>query len=185
MRTNKYPSDVTDDQWHVIRPLFPKRRWNRPGRPRTVAPRDIVDAIFYILRTGCQWRLLAHDFPPLGHGFFPVLPLAQPRLVGTHSSHPAWPGARGSWESPRPTAAIITSQNADRDATADADSRMRHPAAARLLRTVPRRHRPSRQMYWLEQWPAASMFLQGGPSDRFHEVSVELASFVLLRSSFP
>jgi putative transposase len=66
MRTNKYPSDLTDDQWQLIRPLLPKRRWHKPGRPRTVALRAIVDAIFYILRTGCQWRLLPHDFPPGG-----------------------------------------------------------------------------------------------------------------------
>src|SRR5438094_2683212 len=66
MRTNKYPSDLTDDQWQLIRPLLPKRRWNKPGRPRTVALRGIVDAIFYILRSGCPWRLLPHDFPPWG-----------------------------------------------------------------------------------------------------------------------
>jgi putative transposase len=62
----KYPSDLTDDQWALIRPLLPKRRKNLPGRPVTVDRRAVVDAIFYILRTGCQWRLLPHDYPPWG-----------------------------------------------------------------------------------------------------------------------
>lgn len=61
-----YPSDLLDEQWDIIRPLLPKRKTGKPGRPRTVDHRDVLDAIFYILRTGCQWRLLPHDFPPWG-----------------------------------------------------------------------------------------------------------------------
>jgi putative transposase len=59
-----YPSDLTDGQWEVIRPLLPKR--SRYGRPRAVDRRALVNAILYILRTGCQWRQLPHDFPPWG-----------------------------------------------------------------------------------------------------------------------
>jgi putative transposase len=66
MRTKKYPSDLSDEQWHLIRPLLPKRRGPRPGRPPSVDRRDILDAIFYLLRTGCQWRYLPKDFPPWG-----------------------------------------------------------------------------------------------------------------------
>jgi transposase len=62
MRTHHYPSDVTDDQWSLIEPLFPAARPG--GRPRTTDLRDVVDAIFYILRTGCQWRYLPGDLPP-------------------------------------------------------------------------------------------------------------------------
>jgi putative transposase len=60
-----YPSDLTDEQWQLIRPLLP-RRCPGPGRPREVDRRAILDAIFYLLRTGCQWRQLPHDFPPWG-----------------------------------------------------------------------------------------------------------------------
>jgi putative transposase len=60
-----YPSDLTDEQWELIRPLLPRRR-KGPGRPRQVPRRDLLDAIFYLLRTGCQWRQLPHDFPPWG-----------------------------------------------------------------------------------------------------------------------
>jgi transposase len=61
MRTQSYPSDVTDAQWDLIEldiPVYPG------GRPRKTNLRDVVDAIFYVLRTGCQWRYLPKDFPP-------------------------------------------------------------------------------------------------------------------------
>src|SRR5438105_10196271 len=61
MRTQSYPSDLTDAQWALIErhlPVYPG------GRPRKTDLRDVVDAIFYILRTGCQWRYLPKDFPP-------------------------------------------------------------------------------------------------------------------------
>lgn len=61
VRTESYPSDVTDAQWRLIKPdlpVFPG------GRPRTTDLRDVVDAILYIFRTGCQWRYLPKDFPP-------------------------------------------------------------------------------------------------------------------------
>jgi putative transposase len=61
MRTQSYPSDVTDAQWALIEPYMPI---SVGGRPRTTDLRDVVDAIFYILRTGCQWRYLPKDFPP-------------------------------------------------------------------------------------------------------------------------
>jgi putative transposase len=62
MRTQHYPSDVTDEQWPLIEPHLPAARPG--GRPRKTDLRDVVDAIFYILRTGCQWRYLPVDFPP-------------------------------------------------------------------------------------------------------------------------
>src|SRR5438046_973687 len=61
MRTQTYPSDITDAQWTLIErhlPVYPG------GRPRTTNLRDVVNAIFYVLRTGCQWRYLPKDFPP-------------------------------------------------------------------------------------------------------------------------
>jgi putative transposase len=66
MRRQNYPTDLTDEQWDVLRPLLPKRRKHAAGRPASVSRRDLVDAILYILRTGCQWRMLPHDFPPWG-----------------------------------------------------------------------------------------------------------------------
>src|SRR5208337_3425192 len=61
MRTQSYPSDLTDAQWSLIEPHLPVYPG---GRPRKTDLRDVVDAIFYILRAGCQWRYLPKDFPP-------------------------------------------------------------------------------------------------------------------------
>src|SRR5437016_10601599 len=61
MSTQSYPSDVTDAQWVLMQPQLPVYPG---GRPRKTDLRDVVDAIFYILRTVCQWRYLPKDFPP-------------------------------------------------------------------------------------------------------------------------
>jgi len=61
MRTQRYPSDLTDEQWALLKPLIPVYPG---GRPRTTSMRDVLDAIFYVLRTGCQWGFLPNDFPP-------------------------------------------------------------------------------------------------------------------------
>jgi transposase len=61
MRTPTYPSDLTDAQWALIEPLLPV---SSRGRPRVTKLRRVVDAILYVLRTGCQWRYLPADFPP-------------------------------------------------------------------------------------------------------------------------
>jgi putative transposase len=57
-----YPSDLTDPEWEILKPLLPAPKHR--GRKRTVDLREIVNAIFYVLRTGCQWHCLPHDFPP-------------------------------------------------------------------------------------------------------------------------
>ncbi len=62
MRTQHYPSDVTDEQWTLIEPHLPAVRPG--GRPRKTDMRDVLNAVFSILRTGCQWRYLPVDFPP-------------------------------------------------------------------------------------------------------------------------
>jgi len=58
-----YPTDLNDTQWALIAPLLPERQSAR-GRPRTWIFRDIVDAILYVVRSGCAWRMMPHDLPP-------------------------------------------------------------------------------------------------------------------------
>jgi transposase len=55
-----YPSDLTDSQWTLIEPLIPV---NATGRPRTADMREVVNAILYLNRSGCQWDMLPHDLP--------------------------------------------------------------------------------------------------------------------------
>jgi transposase len=66
----RYASDMTDAEWKLIEPQLPLR--HRLGRPRTTDLRQIVEAILYILATGCQWRALPREFPPFStvQGYF-------------------------------------------------------------------------------------------------------------------
>ncbi|MDY6799374.1 MAG: IS5 family transposase [Pseudomonadota bacterium] len=60
----KYPSDLTDVEWKIIKELMEQEEPYTTGRPAKVDIRRIWDAIFYVGKTGCQWRYLPHDFPP-------------------------------------------------------------------------------------------------------------------------
>ena len=62
MNPKPYPSDLTSQQWAVLKPLLPPARTG--GRPRKTEMRSVVNAIFYRNRNGCIWRALPHDFPP-------------------------------------------------------------------------------------------------------------------------
>ncbi|MGH2585172.1 MAG: IS5 family transposase [Dehalococcoidia bacterium] len=57
-----YPSDLSDSEWAIMAPLIPPAEPG--GRPRSVDVREILNAIRYVLRAGCAWRLLPHDLPP-------------------------------------------------------------------------------------------------------------------------
>jgi putative transposase len=65
-----YQSDLSDKEWSIISSMIPPCKPG--GRPRRVNIRHIMDAIFYLLKTGCQWRMLPQDFPPWGtvHYYF-------------------------------------------------------------------------------------------------------------------
>lgn len=56
-----YPTDLSDAEWEYMEPHMPAPKGH--GRPRIHSPREILNAIFYVLRSGCQWRFLPHDFP--------------------------------------------------------------------------------------------------------------------------
>src|SRR5688500_17257061 len=62
MESRKYPTDLSDDEWDHVGPHLsePKRR----GRPRLHGSRAILDAVFYVLKSGCPWRMLPRGSPP-------------------------------------------------------------------------------------------------------------------------
>jgi len=62
MDRKTYPSDLTDEQWKFIEPLLPPAKPG--GRPQTTDLREVINAILYLVRAGCSWRMLPHDFPP-------------------------------------------------------------------------------------------------------------------------
>ena len=57
-----YPTDLSDAEWSCLESHLPAPK--ATGRPRVYPPREILNAIFYVVRSGCSWRLLPHDFPP-------------------------------------------------------------------------------------------------------------------------
>lgn len=65
LRRQQYDSDITDAQWNLISDLIPPLKSNTTtgGRPAKYDRKEILNAILYVARTGCQWRLLPHDFP--------------------------------------------------------------------------------------------------------------------------
>ena len=109
MKRKTYPSDLTDEQWELLSPLLPAAKPG--GRPRTVELREILNAILYVLRTGCAWRMLPHDLPPWQTVY---------KYFRGFSEDGTWervhdamrPNVReGEGRSAMPTAAIIDSQS--------------------------------------------------------------------------
>ncbi len=64
MERKPYPSDLSDAQWRLVEKRIPPAL--PAGRPRTVDLREVLNASLYLVRTGCSWRQMPHDFPPWG-----------------------------------------------------------------------------------------------------------------------
>jgi len=106
----RYPSDLTDAEWALIAHLIPPAK--RGGRKRTVVVREILNAIFYVLATGCQWRALPKDLPPKSttHSYFMLWDWSG-TLERIHEAlYVAIRDATG--KEPSPSVAIIDSQSA-------------------------------------------------------------------------
>ena len=104
-----YPTDLSDAEWTRLRSFLPTPK--AEGRPRTHSLRDVLDAIFYVLKSGCHWRLLPHDFPPWSAVYYHFRRF---RLNGLWSLilkvvHAAQRKRVG--KDPQPTAAIMDSQS--------------------------------------------------------------------------
>ena len=105
-----YPSDLSDAEWALLAPLLPSPK--RTGRPRKWPDRVIADAVFYVLRSGCVWRMLPREFPPWSTVFSRF---RRWRLDGTlRRAHGALRTLvrRRAGRTPEPTAAVIDSQSA-------------------------------------------------------------------------
>src|SRR3712207_8284891 len=58
----RYPSDLSDEEWAILQPLLSSAE--KRGRPPKWPLRHVADAVFYLLRSGCSWRMLPHEYPP-------------------------------------------------------------------------------------------------------------------------
>lgn len=106
----RYPSDMNEAEWSIVGPLIPPGR--RGGRKRSVDVREVLNAIFYVLATGCQWQALPKDLPPksTAHFYFSLWDW-DGTLERIHEAlYVAAREAAGREASP--TAAIIDSQSA-------------------------------------------------------------------------
>jgi putative transposase len=104
-----YQTDLSDAEWSYVKPHIPAPK--APGRPRVHPLREILDAIFYIVRSGCAWRLLPHDFPPWKtvHHYFRIW-----RIDGTWERVHAALHKRvrvRMGRNPQPSAGIVDSQS--------------------------------------------------------------------------
>ena len=89
----RYATDLTDAEFALVAPRLPAP--SRLGRPRTTDLRAVLDAIFYLLRTGCQWRAAAQAVPAQEHGVRLLPPLVAGRHAARAVLRPAGPGASG------------------------------------------------------------------------------------------
>ena len=105
----RYPSDLTEEEWALVSPEIPPAK--RGGNKRTVDVREVVNALMYVLSTGCQWRAIPKDFPPRStvHGYFDLW-VYDGTLDRIH--HALYVKCRDLAErEASPTAAIIDSQS--------------------------------------------------------------------------
>ena len=106
----RYPSDLTDAEWALIGPMIPPAR--RGGRPRDVNVREVLNGIFYVLWTGCQWSALPKDLPPksTAHHYFMLWDWDGTLERIHHALYVAVRDREGREASP--SAAVIDSQSA-------------------------------------------------------------------------
>ena len=85
-KTNRYQTDLTDKEWGMIEPHLPTA--NSMGRPRAWPMREIINGIFYVMRSGCPWRLLPERFARRGAPFIAGLPNSVTTVVSRRSITP-------------------------------------------------------------------------------------------------
>jgi transposase len=126
----RYPSDLSDAEWALTAPFVPPAR--RGGRKRQVDMREVLNGIFYVLSTGCQWSALPKDLPPKStvHDYFILLDRSGALARMHEALYVAVREAAGREASP--TAAIIDSQSA-------------RAAPKGALRSMPRASTPERK----------------------------------------
>ncbi len=123
-REQRYPSDLTDAEWAVVEPLLPApARHPRGGRPEKHPRRDIVDAILYVVRSGCAWRQLPVDFPPWETVYWYFTRWEQQKLTFRMVDALRAEVRTGEGRDPDPSAGLMDSQSVKGADTVGADTR--------------------------------------------------------------
>jgi putative transposase len=105
----RYGSDLTDQEWENLAPFMPPAA--KTGRPRSWAMREIMNAIFYVLRAGCAWSLIPKDFPPRSTVYGWFLRFRRQGLFETINHHLVMMDRERAGREPSPSAAVIDSQS--------------------------------------------------------------------------
>jgi putative transposase len=105
----RYGSDLTDEEWEILAPFMPAPA--RTGRPRRWTLREIINAIFYVLRSGCAWSLLPKDFPPRSTVYGWFLRFRREGLFETINHHLVMKDRERIGREASPSAAVIDSQS--------------------------------------------------------------------------
>lgn len=108
-KTKRYPSDLTDGEWKIVRQLLPGR--NRLGRPRKVALRRVWNAIQYLAAAGCAWSLLPKDFPPVSTVRYYFYRWRDDGLLAEINRHLVADARLAAGRDVQPTAGVIDSQS--------------------------------------------------------------------------
>ena len=111
-RERRYPSDLTDRQWQLIESLLPEPPSGPAGRPPKHSKREVVNAILYLNRAGCSWRMLAKDFPPWQTVYWYFRAWSEDgTLERLHDALRERVRAREQGRDPQPSAGIVDSQS--------------------------------------------------------------------------
>ena len=134
-----YPSDLTDEQWAIIEPLIPVH--SASARPREVDMREVLNAIFYLNRSGCQWDMLPHDLPAKSTVYDHFAQWQGRRHLAGDPGRPAPAGPRGRRSRAQPRAsASIDSQTVKATEVADEPGLRRGQEDQRAEATYHRGH---------------------------------------------
>lgn len=111
MARKAYLSDLTDAEWEPIAPHVAHVTSAIGGRPRTIDTREVVNALLYLSKTGCQWRMLPHDFPAWENVYYDFAPWTTDGTLTAINSALREDVRLAQGRDPEPSAAIVDSQS--------------------------------------------------------------------------
>ena len=141
MTRQRYPSDLTDAQWEAIEPLIPEAKPG--GRPRSTDMRRLLDGLFYLVRTGCQWRHLPPPptFPPWSTVYWYLRAFERAGVWEAIRHHLVVMLRERDGKEPSPSAAIVDTQSVkttEKGGRAATTRPRRSGAASATSRSTPR-----------------------------------------------
>lgn len=137
-KTKRYPSDLTDEEWAAVEPLLPEVA--PTGRKRLTDLREVLNAIRYMVRSGCEWRMLPAHFPPWQTVYWWFRRFVRQMLFRTIHDVVLMIDRERAGRDPQPSAAIVDSQTVKAPAAGAAEALMalkKLSAASAILRSTP------------------------------------------------